>query len=664
MIMASYLDKAQINTAITENTKLDLGHQHITTADFMQCNVAYIHEMVPGEKIDVNMESFARLNPLPVPTFGRASMRNRAYFVPFRTIFRGWNDFITDAPHVFSDGKSNSSIIPNVPTVSNDQFVNLFLNHVAANIGAVDSQSLVYLIPYTPGIDYITFAWDFKMGSNFYCFTQKGRQFLKVIESLGYKISWDIDNKTFYSAMPLLALAKVCADWYYPQPYTGSNEYAALLRLCNRDIAASYLVTALDIEYILDIAAYVQYDSDYFVSAFDTPNQPVASAHSDFKLVNIDSIVGITGNSTNTGTSISFTENGYVSNRSLTTTDQTDRVRGANAPFITPLITGKFDSNNTPIISNPAISEYLLHGLHALTDYMKRHQLAGSRAFDRYLARFGKALPAEKMNRSNYLGAAMQDIQIGDIMSTADTGSAQLGAYAGKGMTYGNGHFDFSTDEFGYFIILSSIVPASGYFQGIDRQVKRVSKLQFWTPEFDSLGNQPITADELYVSNNGDFLAGSLQYNIDANNQVFGFTPRYADYKVAHDQLTGNFRVNSLNGSNGFTSLLGFNAADSWHLMRTFDDTDFSYDNQGTQTMSAALNVHSLNFMRSKDWSQYKRIFYADAGVNSEELPDNFTVIHNFEIASYAPMKALYDSYEFEDKGKKVTLDVNGVKMN
>ena len=56
----------------------------------------------------------------------------------------------------------------------------------------------------------------------------------------------------------------------------------------------------------------------------------------------------------------------------------------------------------------------------------------------------------------------------------------------------------------------------------------------------------------------------------------------------------------------------------------------------------------------------FKRLFYdVDA-----DAPDNFTVIHNFEIAAYAPMKPLYDTYEFEDKGKKVTLDVNGVKMN
>jgi hypothetical protein len=257
----------------------------------------------------------------------------------------------------------------------------------------------------------------------------------------------------------------------------------------------------------------------------------------------------------------------------------------------------------------------------------------------------------------------MQDIQIGDIMSTSDTAGsngAQLGAFAGKGLSYGNGHFEFSTDEYGYFIILSSIVPASGYFQGIDRQVMRLTKTQYWTPEFDSLGNQPVTVDELYISQNPQ-AAGSKQFNKDAHNQVFGFVPRYADYKVAHDYLTGNFRIPSLNGTNGFLGSLGFNAADSWHLMRTFDDSDF---NDANNSMDATRCVHSLNFMRSTDWSQYKRIFYADSSLNPEQLPDNFTVIHNFEIAAYAPMKPLYDTYEFEDKGKKVTLDVNGVKKN
>lgn len=669
--MASYLDKAQINTAITDNTKLDLGHQHITTADFMQCNVAYIHEMVPGSKIDVNMESFARLNPLPVPTFGRASMRNRAYFVPFRTIFRAWNDFITDAPHVYSTGKAPSELVQNVPTIANDELCKLFTTNVAQDINSVTGQSLGYVAGSAgPVFDPSTDAWDFYDGQNYCCFTQKGRQFLKVLQSLGYQISWDTTNTTVYSALPILALAKVAADWYFPQPYTNTNEYCNLLRLCNQDInpAAAATFTYLDLFMILDTCAYVQYDSDYFVSAFDVPNQPVANTVStDFKLVNLDTVgTAYVKYAASAGGAQTLTDvnAGYVGNYSGTANGTSEMFGGANAPFISPSVLGTVPGSSNVMTSPTPISEYLLHALHGLTDYMKRHQLAGSRAMDRYLARFGKALPAEKLNRSNYLGAAMQDIQIGDIMSTSDTTGAPLGAYAGKGITYGNGHFEFSTDEFGYLIILSSIVPATGYFQGIDRQNMRITKTQFWTPEFDSLGNQPVTVDELYVSNN-PLMAGSNQFNKDAHDAVFGFVPRYADYKVAHDTLTGNFRIPSLNGTNGtVSSSLGFNAGDSWHLMRTFDDLDFSYDNQGTQTMSANRCVHSLNFMRSRDWSQYKRIFYADSQTNPEELPDNFTVIHNFEIAEYAPMKALYDTYEFEDKGKKVTLDVNGVKMN
>nr|UCS96072.1 MAG: major capsid protein [Microviridae sp.] len=651
MIMASYLDKTQVNTAITENTKLDLGHPHITTADFMQNNVAYIHEMVPGEKIDVSMESFARLNPLPVPTFGRASMRNRAYFVPFRTIFRGWNDFITDAPHIWSDSKMNSALLTSVPTVTNAVLASMFLQAYAQDIDSVTDGDLMYDANV---MNPLTDAYDIYDGQRYLCFTQEGRQCLKVIESLGYKINWDTSDTKSFSALPLLALGKLACDWYYPQPYTGNSEYNAVLRLCNADTAVLSL-TYTDVYAILKLAAYVQYDSDYFVSAFDLPNQPVADAHSDFKLVNLDSVTNVINGGSLSAVDSNDSYNS-VTNNSGSLSWGNMPIAGANAPFIFTGVkrSGVNDSTNTGVIS-----EYLLHALHAMTDYMKRHQLAGSRAFDRYLARFGKALPAEKLNRSNYLGAAMQDIQIGDIMSTADTSGAQLGSYAGKGMTYGNGHFEFSTDEFGYFIILSSIVPATGYFQGIDRQVMRTTKLSFWTPEYDSLGNQPITADELYISQNTAF-ANIGTFNTALHDKVFGFTPRYADYKVAHDSLTGNFRINSLNGTNGLNAGLGFNAADSWHLMRTFDDVDFGLNG----TMDPDSVVHSVNFMKSKDWSQYKRIFYADSSVNPQELPDNFTVIHNFEIAAYAPMKALYDTYEFEDKGKKVTLDVNGVKMN
>lgn len=638
--MASYLDNTKVNTAITENTKMDLGHSHITTTDFMQLQPVYMKEMVPGEKIDINMESFARLNPLPVPTFGRASMRNRAFFVPFRTIFRGWNDFITDSVHIASDGQGNNTILSTVPTISSVALADVFRNSIGTT--STDAAGLY------PSPSLTTYDVSWTGAGSYYDFTVQGRQWIKLIESLGYKVDWDASssNIQYFSALPFLALARIYCDYYFPQTYTNLYLYDALLSMCNYDVNAGPLqMTAAQLRVLLTVCSFVQYDSDYFVSAFDLPNQPNAGTYSDFKLVNLDTVERARGILSNTTGEYIYSEPGYVSNNSGSTAIG-NRIGGANAPFITPYVSGAAASNGNYQGMVTPISEYLLHSLHALTDYMKRHQLAGSKNFERYLARFGKAIPAEKLNRSLYLGGAYQNIQIGDIMSTADTvasgSGSQLGAFAGKGMSYGNGHFTCNTDEFGYIFILSSIVPSTGYFQGIDRQVMRTSKLQFWTPEFDSLGTQPITAAELFIPQIASQMTG------DPYEQIFGFTPRYADYKVSHDQLTGNFRLLSLNGGSTI------NAANSWHLMRTFDSTD-SFAGAYTNV------VHNPNFLTGvSDCSQYKRIFYD----KDPDAPDNMTVIHNFEIASYAPMKALYDTYEFEDKGKQVTLEVNGVKMN
>lgn len=188
------------------------------------------------------------------------------------------------------------------------------------------------------------------------------------------------------------------------------------------------------------------------------------------------------------------------------------------------------------------------------------------------------------MNRSVYLGAHMQDIQIGDIMSTADSEGAQLGAYAGKGVSYGNGHFEYDTDEYGLFIVLTSLVPAVGYFQGVDRNVRHISKLDFWTPEFDSLGSQGVSSMELYVPEHYSAAYAGL------HNHVFGYLPTYYEYKVKNDKVTGNFRLNSINGSDPLTPA-EFNAANSWYLMRVFDNEDFD---------STADIVHGPSFLNGR----------------------------------------------------------------
>ena len=626
--MASFLDKLQVNSAITKKTKLDLSHQHITTSDFMQLCPVMTYEMSPTQKISGSFEAFARLNPLPVPTFGRANIHFNKFFVPYRTLMgaNAWDDFITDSVHVLSNGTGISSISSSVPVISNKTFVDSFTqyhNYGVVNINdatTIETAMLskvawVYEIAagqVTPGV-----AYDFGLRTDsvtdpvrYFRFTIKGRLIFKIIESLGYKIVWyqlkDNDPNDFtLSALPLLAIARIYADWYYPSAYHDMAGYDRLVRMLKRDDSNSvYSLSRSNLEDIFDWCCYVQYDSDLFTACFDNPVGPNDDNYSSF---NID--------------------------------DPT-------LSFVDVAVRSNAGSDGTPYASfiGSAFSQYTLTALRSLTDYLTRHRLAGSQAYQRYLSRFGKALPFNARNRSVFCGRDIQPIQIGDIMSSADTDGANLGAYAGKGLSYGTCQFDYETDEFGLYVVMMSIVPATGYYQGIDGTLFHKNKLDFFTPEFDALGCSPVRSSQLFVRMNSANV-GDLDVN-----HIFGYLPRYYELKTKLDRLTGNFRLGSINGSHADDT--EFNAANSWHLFRSFDNEDYP-------TMDSV--VHNPQFLRGEsDALQYKRIFFNSA----PDAPDNFTIILNFNLFSIAPMASLFDTYEFDDKGSKVTLDVNGQKLN
>ena len=631
--MASYLDKFKVATAIKENTKFDLSCQHITSSDFFQLAPIYSKEMVPGEKISINVESFTRLAPLAVPTFGRVKMKNRAFFVPFRTIFKGWNDFITDTTHVYSGQSLNTNAIGSkVPYFQlGDLAYELNSNTWRTEIQVDGDGNPVE----TPDIVFTTQDGTKKYGR----WLPEGRQLVKILQSLGYVIpnNYEAQQSTQFvevSALPLLAFAKIYCDWYFPAQYYDTPLRTNLERFFKYDEGASGMyLSSSELHNIFQVVTSVNYDSDYFVSAFDNPVGPNNNSYTQdvaniFDGGNVDSSIDV---STNLNSKVMISGiNGTPVLRSNDTATTTTAV-GARLGYV---------------------SQLALTGLYRLTDYMKRHQLVGARALDRYLARFGKALTAEKMDRSNYIGSQEVPIQIGDVMNNATTGSdfaTTLGGFAGKGIGYSGDTFEYSTDEYGIVMILSSIVPTVGYYQGIDRNVMHTQRTDFWTPEFDQLGNQAIKASELYwpeANNDDDAVLNGLE------SAVFGWTPRYAEYKIGRDKLTGDWRIPTLNGVGP--------CSDSWHLMRKIDP-------DAVQDL-----VHDYNFVKgdlggNSEPSQYNRIFQYSGSTDNKYVRalDHFYVIHNFNVVSWSPMCALYDTYEFEhDKGKMVTADVNGVKVN
>lgn len=656
--MANFLDKFKVNTAIDSNIDQDLSCVHVTTTDWMNGAPVYFKEMVPGEKIEVVQETFTRLDPLVVPTFGRGLVHNRAFFVPMRTIMKNWNDFITAAnssaqiDETAATGVSTVVSVNKVPVVKNSDFVQLFCGSTPGS----SSSALATLV--IPGSGYnekvhdivlVTYSGSYSNPVNTaYDLTPVGRRVMKILQSLGYNILWVNDvqqtpvdvvaNESEYSALPILAWLKVICDWYYPSQYVGDSYYNYAQSLINAGNTSSISLnlTASMLTYLFSsnspFSGLVNYDSDYFVSAFDNPigasqgtMQGTQTGNIMFTDINYKNVGGVDG-SANTP----FGAIGVVNTTSSTNGD---------VPVYSP-------RNGINVTSSKQITQYGLDALKALTDYMKRHQLVGARALDRFYARFGKALSSEKMDRSNYIGSGNLPLQIGDVMSHADSQGAVLGQYAGKGVGFGNFKFDYSTDEYGYVIVVNSIVPQIGYYEGIDRTVMHVGRTDFWTPEFDQIGNQAIATKELLVPMNWHDTAASTAnqiVNADLNDGIFGYTPRYSEYKIGRDKLTGDFRYNSKNK-------LG-NTSDAWHMFRKV---------AGLYTQANDIK-HSFDFSVGYDWNQYNRIFnYTNVDA------DKFYMIHSFGVHCSSPMHSLYDTYKFENDGeaKKVVADVNGVKVN
>lgn len=596
----AFPNKTALPVAQSNRTEINLDSQHITTSNFMQFDLAKFLDLVPNQSINYKHETFARLEPLAMPTFGLAKIQNKSFFVPYRTVFPAFNDFITDCPHTYSNG--HRSLVSRVPVINNSKFTLVFTQNAFSSV-------------VTSGSSYDFVYVDSDGRSAKRKFTMLGRKFFKLLSTLGYGILFNDSSQEDYqhSALPLLCVAKVYCDWYFPSQYTDNTVFSRVEALFKYDV--NNVVDLInDVSRITDIANLinvVSYDIDYFTSAWDKPGGP------------------------NQGLSSSYSFND-INNANITATQAAIRSypgttgMSANSPVING---GLADASSASPITS--LSQYALDSLKALTDYLKRHQIAAGRSIDRYLASYGVELQSDKLQRSLFISESSQDIQFGDVMSTADTDGAELGSYAGKGISYGDGYTDFDTVEHGMFITISVIMPKTAYYQGISRNTRHITRLDFFTGEFDALGVQAMMAQEVYNPTDGVMVEA---YGDNYSEKVFGFVPRYAEYKTSFNRVTGDYVLGSMNVGK-----------EAWTLFR--DVTPEELDDV----------VHSPDFIQSGDSAQYHRIF-----TNTSPDVDKFNIIHNFNITSSFPGKSLFDTYEFEneDKARKVSVNINGTTMN
>lgn len=582
------LNKTNIPIAIGHQSEMDLPADHNTSMNFLLGQPVYYRHMPRKEKLNMHMIGTLRPKPLALPTYGRIRNNLRAFFCPYRLVMPNYDAMSAD---VIASNNAYSSLVTDVPYFTMKTLRDYFLNIVVVGVG-----------PLVTTTGATANHHDFRYNSTYYLYTSIGRRCYKLLIALGYKVLWGGSSAFKYSALALMCYGRIYLDWYANSQYLDS---AAVLKLeqlfAYNNPTAPLELFQNDLNVLIRLVFAVTYDSDqYFNHAWDNP---VAPSNGQWTLPNVGDITA-------------------------------DNV--VNSPRVVP------QANGTPIMVSGSTqsllgTQYIHDMLQKLSNYQRRHALSGARQIDRALVDWGFASDYMTLKRSIYIGNHTIDMQIGDVMSHADTSQSpnpsNLGDFAGRGFGQQSGDFEFTSDEDGMLIVISTIIPSCGFTQGYDRNNRHLNKYDFYNANFE-VGVQAIEKGEVYVSGDADFVNAS-EYDF-----AFGFSGRYGEYK----------RSISWNSSeNAFPSVN--NGVDAWTLFRHFDDNSFSGDLDNV--------VHSLGFARGEDWETYNRIFNY---IGSDY--DKFDCFYHFDVHTWSPFKPLFETYDFKETHKQIKMDINGSTLN
>lgn len=628
--MANKQGEFQLKVASSKPNKFNMDKKVVATHDFGTLTPIECKLMLPGDKFDVNVNQFTYLMPMPKPTFGKIDTINRAFFVPFRVLFKDWKEFISNqkVAHV-SNGGTSMSYVPVSPQTTvhfmSYAFVSLCSRGMEPSSGQLgriyDSSPASYDYVYTE-------FYNGQTTKKYIVLTYMGRKLMTILHGLGYNFPFityssnhDDDENLFeisstkLSLLPLLAFARAYFDWIIPSRFISAHRN---LQCAIGDIFAGFtdvnstgsyndgtgVVKAPMLIGLMKLYSSYLAD-DYFTSAFmttfgyeDTENVGYATKLSNPNYRDEIDFEGVSS--------------------TIDSSDVTNLGKGAST-----LSTAQY------------IQQFTIKSLGALQDMINRGKVAGSKIQDYLRVTYGIRPSSEALDLSVYLGSNRSSIQIGSVMSNADTleqGGASLGQYAGRGIGDNQGHFSYEAKEHGIFIITNELQVKSSYFQGLRPECTLIDREDFFQPEFDNQGVDAIDRRQLLFSDIEGADAVNLSYG-QGVDYPFGFTPRYSKLKVNFDSLLGDFRFKSKN-----TGL------DSWYLARYFNGgKDYEID-------------ENFSLMTQRNTStQYDHIFQV-----ADNSADHFYSIFSLDFTAYRHMKTISEALDTEEGSDKIDVDFNG----
>jgi len=173
----------------------------------------------------------------------------------------------------------------------------------------------------------------------------------------------------------------------------------------------------------------------------------------------------------------------------------------------------------------------------------------GTRYTEIIRAHFNVVSDDARLQRSEFLGGGSTRINVNPVAQTSesDAGTPQGNLAAFATFSHHNQPgFTRSFTEHCIVIGLISVRADLNYQQGLNRMWSRSTRYDFYWPLLANLGEQEVLNKEIYAQGTS------------ADNNVFGYQERFAEYRYKPSLVTGQMR------SSAATSL------DAWHLAQDF----------------------------------------------------------------------------------------------
>lgn len=554
----------EVKLSTPQKSAFDLSFENKLSSNMGYLVPTLCKEVLPGDYLELRSSCIVRFAPTLAPILHKVDVMTYTFFVPNRLLWNNWEKFI-------SPGNGNvpmaqqASFVPPVPPY-------FTAAHLSSAYGHNSSDSANQLRPKIQGklADYL------------------GIPNISADTSSGYSYT---DMR--FSLLPFLAYNLIWSEYFRDQNLEENPFENGTLQKNDGSLAgASATDDVLSNLFTLRKKAW---EKDYFTSALPTPQRGpdvLLPLGADASLALKDSAVNMGFVETNdtlltrsSDDQKKLTVVGVdepVENNSPVVVNQALYVQGHPVVYAKSggaASTGVSVTNaqgNTTIAQMPLTSEIInkvkvdlsaassatvetLRNAFKLQEFLEKSARAGSRYIESLFGHFGVTSSDARLQRPELLGSHREPVVVSAIEQQSATSSepSPTGTLYGKlTSTQQLDTVRYTAEEHGFIMQLQCVLPRTSYQQGVHRMyTHRETYLDYAWPEFAHLGEQEVYNSELYNGFDAPLSGESADFVSKTQAQgLFGYQPRYCEYKYNLDEVHGDFRSN-----------LRF-----WHLSRIF----------------------------------------------------------------------------------------------